>query len=201
MVNTNPRYVSPLGVAVYPYLHKPDTKFNPDGDYKTTLRIAKADAKDIIKLIDEAIVASTNHVKKNGSKSVKTANPPYKTDENGDYLINFKLKAKVNNKKTGNSWTQKPALFDATGKPIAKDTIVWGGSEMKVSYELVPYHTTLVGAGVSLRLKAAQILKLVSGEGAAASSYGFAKEEGFEQTTDVLSAQEETNGKENQEDF
>ena len=201
MVNTNPRYVSPLGVAVYPYLHKPDTKFNPDGDYKTTLRIAKADAKDIIKLIDEAIVASTNHVKKNGSKSVKTANPPYKNDENGDYLINFKLKAKVNNKKTGNSWSQKPALFDATGKPIAKNTIVWGGSEMKVSYELVPYHTTLVGAGVSLRLKAAQILKLVSGEGAAASSYGFAKEEGFEQTTDVLSAEEGTNGKVNQEDF
>ena len=91
-------------------------------------------------------------------------------------------------------------MFDATGKPIAKDTIVWGGSEMKVSYELVPYHTTLVGAGVSLRLKAAQILKLVSGEGAAASSYGFSKEEGFEQPVDVLSTPEETND-EDQKDF
>ena len=200
MVNTNPRFVSPLGVAVYPYLHKPDTKFNPDGDYKTTLRVKKDDAKETITRIDEAITASTNQVKKNGSKSVKTANPPYKIDENGDYLINFKLKAKVLNSKTGNSWTQRPALFDATGKPIAKDTIVWGGSEMKVSYELVPYHTTLVGAGVSLRLKAAQILKLVSGEGAAASSFGFAKEQGFEQTTDVLSTDEETN-EENEKDF
>lgn len=41
MVNTNPRFVSPLGVAVYPYLHKPDVKFNKDGEYKTTLRIKK----------------------------------------------------------------------------------------------------------------------------------------------------------------
>ena len=150
MVNTNPRFVSPLGVAVYPYLHKPDVKFNKDGEYKTTLRIKKDDAQETITRIDEAISASVNQIKKgNGSKSVKTANPPYKIDENGDYLINFKLKAKVTNSKTGNSWTQKPALFDASGQPIAKDTIVWGGSEMKVSYELVPYHTSLVGAGVS----------------------------------------------------
>ncbi len=200
MANTNPRFVSPLGIAVYPYLHKPDVKFNPDGDFKTTLRIKKDDAKDIIKLIDESITASVNQTKKNGSKSIKTANPPYKTDENGDYLVNFKLRAKVTNNKTGNSWTQRPALFDATGQPIAKDTIVWGGSEMKVSYEVVPYHTTLVGAGVSLRLKAAQILKLVSGEGAAASSYGFVKEQGFEQTTDVLSTENETDDQD-QKDF
>ena len=200
MANTNPRFVSPLGIAIYPYLHKPDIKFNPDGDFKTTLRITKEDAKETIARIDEAIIASANQVKKNGSKSVKTANPPYKTDENGDYLINFKLKAKVTNSKTGNSWTQRPALFDAKGQPIAKDTIVWGGSEMKVSYEVIPYHTTLVGAGVTLRLKAAQILKLVSGEGAAASSYGFSKEEGFEQTVDVLSTPEETSD-EDQKDF
>ena len=200
MVNTNPRFVSPLGVAVYQYLLKPDVKFNKDGEYKTTLRIKKDDAQETITRIDEAISASVNQIKKgNGSKSVKTANPPYKIDENGDYLINFKLKAKVTNSKTGNSWTQKPALFDASGQPIAKDTIVWGGSEMKVSYELVPYHTSLVGAGVSLRLKAAQILKLVSGEGAAASSFGFAKEDGFAQPADVLSATEETN--ENEKDF
>ena len=102
MVNTNPRFVSPLGVAVYPYLHKPDVKFNKDGEYKTTLRIKKDDAQETITRIDEAISASVNQIKKgNGSKSVKTANPPYKIDENGDYLINFKLKAKVTNSKTG----------------------------------------------------------------------------------------------------
>ena len=202
MANTNPRFVSPVGIAQYPYLHKPDIKFNPDGEYKTTLRVKKEHAKDIITRIDEAITASVNQQKKgNGSKSVKTANPPYKTDENGDYLINFKLKAKVTNSKTGNSWTQKPALFDANGTPIAKDTIVWGGSEIKVSYELVPYHTSLVGAGVSLRLKAAQILKLVSGDGAAASSFGFAKEQGFEQSTDVLSTPSEEETNEDEKDF
>ena len=72
---------------------------------------------------------------------------------------------------------------------------------MKVSYELVPYHTSLVGAGVSLRLKAAQILKLVSGDGAAASSFGFAKEQGFEQSTDVLSTPSEEETNEDEKDF
>ena len=101
MANTNPRFVSPLGIAQYPYLHKPDIKFNPDGEYKTTLRIKKEDGKEIIQRIDEAITASVNQQKKgNVSKSVKTANPPYKTDENGDYLINFKLKENVEPKLT-----------------------------------------------------------------------------------------------------
>jgi hypothetical protein len=197
MSNTIPRFVSPLGVAVYPYLTKPDTKFNSDGEYKTTLRVSKEHGEDIINKIDDAIKASASSVK--GKGSVKTANPPYKTDEDGNYLINFKLKAKVTNSKTGNTWTQQPAVFDATGKPMKANTIIWGGSEMKISYELVPYHTSMIGAGVTLRLKAAQILKLVSGDGAAASSFGFNKEEGFEQPeTDFPT---ETNDEENLKDF
>tara|TARA_Y100000310_G_C20543552_1_gene744492 strand:- start:383 stop:979 length:597 start_codon:yes stop_codon:yes gene_type:complete len=198
MTNTNPRFVSPTGVAVYPYLHKPDTKFNSDGEYKTTLRINKDDAKEIITKIDEGIKSSASKVKQKGNGSVKTANPPYKTDENGDYLVNFKLKAKVTNSKTGNTWTQKPAVFDATGKPMKADTIIWGGSEMKISYELIPYHTSMIGAGVTLRLKAAQILKLVSGDGAAASSFGFEKEDGFKEQEDNLSTDNE---EEDQKDF
>ena len=63
-------------------------------------------------------------------------------------------------------------------------------------YWYPPRHPEVIRHG----LKAAQILKLVSGEGAAASSFGFAKEQGFEQTTDVLSTDEETN-EENEKDF
>ena len=32
--NKLPRYVTPKGAAQYPKLNQPDTKFNPDGDYK-----------------------------------------------------------------------------------------------------------------------------------------------------------------------
>ena len=40
---------------------------------------------------------------------------------------------------------------------------VWSGSEMKVSADMIPYYTAMAGAGVSLRLKAVQITKLVEG--------------------------------------
>ena len=60
MANTNPRFVSPVGIAQYPYLHKPDIKFNPDGEYKTTLRVKKEHAKDIITRIDWYICKDGN---------------------------------------------------------------------------------------------------------------------------------------------
>ena len=56
---------------------------------------------------------------------------------------------------------------------------VWGGSELKVSAELIPYFTSMVGAGVSMRLRAAQIIKLIEG-GSNSSGYGFKEEEGYE---------------------
>ena len=56
---------------------------------------------------------------------------------------------------------------------------VWGGSEIKVSAELIPYFTSMVGAGVSMRLRAAQIINLIEG-GSNSSGYGFKEEEGYE---------------------
>ena len=79
--------------------------------------------------------------------------------------------------KTGETFENKPAIFDANGIP-AKDVNVWGGSELKVSAELIPYYTSMVGAGVSMRLRAAQVIKLVEG-GNNSTGYGFKKEEGF----------------------
>ena len=42
-----------------------------------------------------------------------------------------------------------------------------------------PYYVAAVGAGVSLRLKAVQIIDLKTGGGADASAYGFSATEGF----------------------
>ena len=47
---------------------------------------------------------------------------------------------------------------------------------MKVAYQLFPYHTPMLGAGVSARLKAVQVLKLVEGQ----SQNIFKEEDGFE---------------------
>lgn len=202
MATKNPRFTTPKGVAKYPWLNKPDTKFNPDGDFKITLVIPVDQADTIMQFLDEQMAASEATAKKaNPGKKIKVADAPYKVDEdNGNVEINFKLKAKVN-MQNGESFDQKPALFDAKGKPL-NDVNVGGGSKVKVSYECVPFFTALIGAGISLRLRAVQVIDLVEfSGGAAAGAYGFEEEDGFE-AEDTSSPFEQPNGTdENDEDF
>lgn len=177
----NPRYTTPAGIAQYPYLTKPDTKFNPDGEYKISLEIPGAAAQDIVTFLDEQFAASVAKAKKeNAGKKIKEGDVPYSVDEDsGKVTVRFKLKAKVTPKQ-GDPFEQRPAIFDAKGKPLM-DAKIGGGSKVKVAYELVPYYTAIAGAGVSLRLKAVQVIDLVEfSGGASADAYGFGEEEGYE---------------------
>lgn len=180
----NPRYTTPAGIAQYPYLTKPDTKFNPDGEYKLKLEIPGDEAQALVTFLDEQVEASLAKAKKdpdNAGKRIKSGEPPYVIDENtGKVIVSFKLKAIVRPKK-GEPFTQKPALFDAKGKPLGVDAKIGGGSKVKIAYEVVPFFTALVGASVSLRMKAVQVIDLreFSG-GAGADAYGFGEEEGYE---------------------
>jgi hypothetical protein len=178
----NPRYTTPAGIAQYPYLTKPDTKFNPDGEYKISVEIPGAAAQDIVTFLDEQFEASVAKAKKdNPGKKIKEGDVPYSVnDDTGKVTVRFKLKAKVTPKQ-GDPFEQHPALFDAKGKPIGADAKIGGGSKVKVAYELVPYYTAIAGAGISLRLKAVQVIDLVEFSGGASSeAYGFGEEEGYE---------------------
>lgn len=179
------RFVSPKGTASYPYLTKPDTKFNPEGEYKVSLIVAGDDASKAIDFLTEQHKAAVAKAKKeNAGKRVKEGDLPFIENDDGTVTFKFKLKAKVTPKK-GDPFEQKPALFDAKGKPLTGEPKVGGGSVIKVSYEVVPYYTAIAGAGISLRLKAVQIIELkeYSG-GGTAESYGFGEEEGFEADED-----------------
>ena len=175
------RFVSPKGIASYPYLTKPDTKFNPDGEYKVSLIVAGDDASKAIDFLTEKHNASVAQAKKeNAGKRVKEGELPFIENDDGTVTFKFKMKAKVTPKK-GDPFEQKPALFDAKGKPLTGEPKIGGGSVIKVSYEVVPYYTAIAGAGVSLRLKAVQIIELKEYSGGGnAESYGFGEEEGFE---------------------
>ena len=176
------RFVSPKGIASYPYLTHPDTKFNPDGEYKVSLIVASDDASKTIAFLTEKHRAAVAQVKKeNAGKRVKEGDLPIIENEDGTVTFKFKMKAKVIPKK-GEPFEQQPALFDAKGKPLTGETKVGGGSTIKVCYEVVPYYTAIAGVGISLRLKAVQIIELkeYSGGGGNAESYGFGEEEGFE---------------------
>jgi len=185
MANNYTKIVTPVGLAQYPWLTTADTKFSKGepGDYKVNLIIKKDDCKDVIKSIDEAFKESLTLAKeKSKSKEVKQASLPYhdELDDEGNPTgkIVFKFKCKsVVTMKNGETFENKPAIFDAQGIPL-KDVNVWGGSELKVSSELIPYYTSMVGAGVSMRLKGVQVIKLVEG-GNDSSGHGFKKEQGY----------------------
>lgn len=199
------RFVSPKGIASYPYLTKPDTKFNPDGEYKVSLSVAgDAASKAIDFLLEQHEAAVAKAKKENAGKRVKESELPFIENDDGTVTFKFKLKAKVT-PKNGDTFEQKPALFDAKGKPLTGETKVGGGSVVKVSYEVVPYYTAIAGAGVSLRLKAVQIIELKEYSGGGnAESYGFGEEEGFEaseEDTQPFDADEPPAGGDEGEDF
>jgi hypothetical protein len=172
------RMTTPSGIAVYPKVETPDTKFNADGEYSIQLDLTKDESADIItKLTKFADVEYANECKAKGKKSLKRAELPWKETEDGKIRFKFKLKAK--GKSGDKTWDQKPALFDAKGNPT-KDVSLGGGSTVKVAFEAVSYYTAMVGHGITLRLKAVQILDLrqwVPGNGF--DSLGFKAEEGF----------------------
>ena len=170
--------ISVIGEAIYPHLTKPDVRFNQDGEYKVTLKVSKSDATDMVKLFDQALDDSLAKAEeKVKGKKVKEAPRPY-TTEGDNVFFKFKMKASGVNKKTQEKFTQRPQLLDSKKNPISPNTSIWGGSIMKIAYEPFPYFTPMLGAGVSLRLKAVQVIKLVEGK----SNNVFKEEDGFETT-------------------
>lgn len=181
--NNYVKIVSPEGISQYAWLTQPDTKFDTDGHYKVNLIVPIDKAQPLIKQINAEMEASLKIAKeKNKGKTIKLANPPYEEEMDeknvptGNIIFKFKRKAQII-AKDGKVIPFKVAIFDSSGKPLI-DTNVWSGSEMKVSAELVHWFTAMAGAGVSLRLRAVQITKLVEGGSGNAEGYGFNNVEG-----------------------
>jgi len=186
--------VSPRGVFNFPWLNKPDTKFNKEGVYTTGLLVNAGAAAPFIAKIDAAIQAKLDSqvaemVAKGGkaiadSKKV-TTHAPYQPeyDKEGNETGRIKFTAKVNaegSNDKGDVWSNKPAIFDAAGTPTT--VAIFGGSEGKVSVQLVPYYSAKDNqVGITLRLKAAQVLKLVSrnSDSAEGFGFGFGAEDGY----------------------
>ena len=180
------RLTSPSGIAVYPKLEKPDTKFDVNGVYSVDLDLTPEDAAPLLaqmeKIADRAYEAEC---KAKGGKKLKRADMPWKDTEDGKVRVKFKLKAVGGS--GDKTWTQKPALFDAKGQPIS-DVGVGSGSTVKVAFEVFPYYTAMVGHGLSLRLKAVQVLELKQYiPGDRFDAFGFEATDGFVKETEEAS--------------
>jgi hypothetical protein len=197
MKNNYTKVVSGVGVSQYAWLTQPDTRFDEIGHYKTNLILSGQDADTLKAAINEELTKSVALAKEKAKgKNIKTAPAPFEDEldddgqPTGSTVFKFKTKAQITTK-DGKIIPNRVAIFDSKGTPMT-DCNVWSGSEMKVSAELVPYYTAMVGAGVSMRLRAVQITKLVEGGNGNAKGYGFGEEEGYEQSLSETPAEEES---------
>lgn len=180
--------VTPTGVAVYPHLNRPDAYKDPNTgvsgkpQYKVNLSLTQEQATPLIKDIEEAKAKALAMIPE--GKKQKESDDPYYNEldddgqETGRVIFKFKMNSQIKTK-DGRTIDMQPRLFDAQGTLMTECDDIWGGSSLRVSADLIPFYVAAVGAGVSLRLKAVQVIELKTGGGASASSYGFDSTEGF----------------------
>jgi len=189
-MSDKPRYeafTTPVGEAIFPWITKADTQYDVDGTFKTDLAIPFEDAQDFIAKLERVRDDFIQTLPINKQKAL-TARPVY-TDEltrpeypedatteekkalrdawdgepTGNALFRFKLKAHVNTEDGG--FDQAPVVVSAdTGEAITDP--VYNGSMVKVRGQIVPYtNDAAATAGVTMRLKAVQVIELVSSTG------------------------------------
>ena len=175
-------FTTAKGRADYPYISTPDTKFDDKGHYKVNLCLSKEDAEPVKKLVQETILEGIKALKKDSPNiAIKQAPLPFhdeldkETNEpTGNVIIKFKSQ-------------YKPAVFDSKGNMMTNSNIC-GGSILKVGGLSSFYHTKMLGAGVSIRLSAVQIIEYVEGS-QGAEKFGFVEEEGFTLSEDVSTSE------------
>ena len=184
---------TPTGVAVYPRLSKPDTKYNDNGQYKADLRVPTDEAAPLIDKLRKLYKDHTGKVlTKNPERDNRSAFYYIELDDEGEATGNVVFKLRVTNKinkKTGELWDRRPAQFDSRGKPFTKPKNISGGSKLKVSFEVYLW-ANADGSGMSLQPLAVQVIDLVeyTGQNLDASSYGFGEEDGYADDGDDYSA-------------
>lgn len=178
------KLTTPVCKFQYPKLIEPETKFNPEGVYKVTAVLDAADATDIADQLDSLLTRHKESLKLQApSQKFKLADLPYgyeDIDGTPSFVVKVKMKAKGIDR-DGRAWSSAPALFDAKGRAVKdRDSLkgMWSGTVGKVSFEACPFHQAAIGAGITLRLKAVQIISLIEG-GGSAEGYGFGEEEGW----------------------
>lgn len=171
-------------MSEHPKLHR-----TPAGIVKLLRSIEKA--QTLIALVDKALVDSVVQARKSNPAHAKRIKPtvdkPYRKvvdadgEETGEVAFSFARMAKASNEQTGQTLIERPDMFDAKGTPLDPTKANIGdGSTIKIAFEIYAFYAPLVGAGVSLRLNAIQVLDLVKGPGRDAKGYGFVEEEGYE---------------------
>lgn len=204
------RETTPEGIAFYPWLQKPDVKFNQDrgGKYKCWVFIEDKDAKPLTKIIDDTLNEHHLYMEKTEGKKFGLNNVPYvyHGDETRDSKNNIpkgKVQFKIEQYAMIGGKPFRPIVVDTDGKPMVDDNgdnvVVFGGSKVKVSFDLFTY---AVGnnIGVSLKLVGVQVIDLQDSAEPDLGKLGFKVEEGYKHSQEDLTfAAEDTSDKKEKE--
>lgn len=125
----------------------PCDPLDPLATYDISFRLSKDQARDLWKKMCEAYKA-----KADPSWPAAPINP-FKDDGDGFFTGKAKLKGNYNGE-----LTKKPNQWDAQGKLLPDDFMLTTGSMVNIAVTCVPYN--MREAGVSLRLRAVQVLRL-----------------------------------------
>ena len=187
--------MSMSGIAVHPWLFKPDTKYDANGVYNASIRVPIEEAKDMMNELAQVFKEWA------GKAPVKKENNMWRFEvddktgeETGHVIFNLKVKNKVN-KKTGDLWDRKPPVFFTNAGDATPD--VGGGSQMRVEFEV--YRWNAEGKkGVSLQPISVLIEKVIVRENkAVANRWGEGELAAF---TEEAETNEETNANTTQEE-
>jgi hypothetical protein len=184
---------TPIATFQFPYLNRPDTKFDPTGpgSYKCNLLLDpnKEDHAAFIQRIKaetDAYVASVIAENPKAKRLIPSSPLVDELDDNGNETgkVIFKASCKAGGtRKDGSPWTRVVPLFDAKGNKVQVSPS--GGTLGRLAVTLAGYFN---GAkmGMSARLEGAQIIKLVQGGAGGGVSFG-AVEGGFTADPDEVS--------------
>jgi hypothetical protein len=165
--------VTGIGLARYPHLSTPDTKFDAEGNYQVQLECPLKDqrSQQLLQAIEAGMEIALEEAKKKGARSLRSAQPPFIIDVEKD-TVTFKFKSKATiTTKDGQKIPRSIPIVDTKNTPIPKSVTVNYDSKLCVAWTVDPFYTSLVGAGVALRIRAVQLVAL--GKAYDANKYGF----------------------------
>ena len=178
------------GKALWAKVITPDTKFNPEGTYEASVKVPTEEAEALINDIYTPLLESAVETAIDQGKFKPTARNPepkkadlpfkYEVDEDGEDtgFVIFKGKMKASGtSKDGRQWHMKPKVYDAHKKYLENPPEIWNGSDIKIALELRAFYVPALGAGVSSRLQAVQIIELAEGGASSGDDFGFDDEE------------------------
>jgi hypothetical protein len=231
MSNDKPKVIkmnAPLAAFKYPKLSEPDygTKDfpKPEGEYSVKLVFDEADPKFIafrdkleahMERVEKLAMAEFENLKKPQRDKLgsPTRNdiftPIYDEAEEPTGQVEMKVSMKASGvvkkgPREGKKWSRSPNLFDALGRPIKGKVDIWGGTEGVVAFSFTEngYFIPATGAwGIKMQLEAVQIVTLRQGGERSASDYGFGKQEGGFDASQIADGEDDSDGSDADDEF